>query len=619
MLDNLNVSPGRRKRNDEDEVLDSALDAKPSDDLSSQTGYSARSENSLVNLQKSALKYPLNMLSQKASLMAYVKNKYLSLMDLLPNAVVTTELCKVFFEYANSHVGVLEEYFFYKALRLWKSLELGSEKDTKVETISRETLFFPAVLYQVLAVALQYVLVGDDVTRHLGLTERSELDALSQKWTHRGGEIMKLLGRQSPTITSVQHDLMRGFWLKNSSQGTASWYNLGDAIRQAQDLGLHLKSDVPQGKTVEETLENLWYEELRRRLWVSLFNWDAHMAMVLGRPRSINVADCNVEAPLDCDMPLSPPTTVPSSALTSQAPSLYTRHLFNNFISHKTHEMLSLGANRKYVKDYSVVKKLHLEVLQKLHDLPATARPNNTDYSWDSRILYLPRQREHILTFAYSFLVALHRPHAATHAESLQYAVDASLSVLESQDRLFQLVNSRFYGTFGLPFYSIDAALFLSTLLSSPDLNAETHERMRSALGRASERLEIMRSRSPMAETATLVLGKCHEAWQLQRQETGAMSDSGYASLLHSQSPLAQHDVKLSPSQQTKNGYTEHQAEAPSFGLSQANDDASMLANFDLIGNMTDFNASFWTDQMNQILNANSLPEEDLSWAFLPA
>jgi hypothetical protein len=48
------------------------------------------------------------------------------------------------------------------------------------------------------------------------------------------------------------------------------------AFRQAQDLGLHLQCSVRQaaGDDVGEALTRLWYDEYKRRLWVSLFIWD---------------------------------------------------------------------------------------------------------------------------------------------------------------------------------------------------------------------------------------------------------------------------------------------------------------------------------------------------------
>ena len=617
VLDQLSATT-KRKRDDEDCMLDDGF--KPSD-LSSQTGYSARNDNSLLNFQRSFfMNHASNSTSQKSMLMSYIGDKYFALTELLPNDPTLKELVGIFFKDANSHVGVLEQYFFDKSLRAWLSLKDQSRKEVKPEGIPRELLYFPAVIYQVVAVAIQYVTLDCHAAKLMSATKWSDLDALSLQYTQRGMELMKLLGRHSPTLTSIQHDLMRSFWLKNASRGTESWYNLGDAIRQAQDLGLHLRCDVPQGKTVEDTLENLWWEELRKRLWVSLFNWDAHMAMVLGRPRSINVADCTVEPPLDCNMPVSPPTTVPSTAAMSQEPSSYTRHLFNNFISRKTHEMLSLGANRTYVKDYGVVRKLQDDVLAKMKELPPTARSNNTDYSWDRAFPYLPKQREHIITFANSFLIALHRPHAATHNESFHGATQASLEVLESQGRLFQMTSKNHYGTFATSFYTIDAGLFLSTaVLENPDVEIQLRGRIDNALRQAINRLNIIKERSPMAENGAAVLERCFESAQLQRERACSSSDSGYLSSGANQTPamytnIGTDDSPMDGKEALSNGH----AGVNGFEVSAANDEDGLMANFDLIGNMTDFNASFWTDQMSQILNSNTLPDDDFSWAFLP-
>lgn len=46
--------------------------------------------------------------------------------------------------------------------------------------------------------------------------------------------------------------------------------------RQAQNLGLHLQRRISCGseETLHSSLRDLWYDEHRRRLWVSLFAWD---------------------------------------------------------------------------------------------------------------------------------------------------------------------------------------------------------------------------------------------------------------------------------------------------------------------------------------------------------
>jgi hypothetical protein len=44
----------------------------------------------------------------------------------------------------------------------------------------------------------------------------------------------------------------------------------------AQDLGLHRQAKVIQKaqSPLEETLDLLWYDEYKRRLWIKLFSWD---------------------------------------------------------------------------------------------------------------------------------------------------------------------------------------------------------------------------------------------------------------------------------------------------------------------------------------------------------
>lgn len=46
----------------------------------------------------------------------------------------------------------------------------------------------------------------------------------------------------------------------------------------AQDLGLHRQAKVIQNaqSPLEETLDLLWYDEYKRRLWVKLYSWDRY-------------------------------------------------------------------------------------------------------------------------------------------------------------------------------------------------------------------------------------------------------------------------------------------------------------------------------------------------------
>ena len=257
--------------------------AEPSDgrpnptNLSEQVGYSQRIEsNALKALEKSLPdQKPLivNMKSSRSLMLNYLKDRFSATVAFLPDQDIIGELVDVFFVEANTHVGVLDRYFFHKAEAAWNSVNSTFLRTCKLEGLTRDTLYFPAVLFQVLAVSLQYMTIDSKATKMLNLSDYSQLDGLSQKYTQHGMDIMKLLGRHSPNVMSVQHDLMRSLWAKNVSNGTEAWYILGDAIRQAQDIGLHLQSELPDEEGIEKTLEDLWYDEWKRRLWVSLFNW----------------------------------------------------------------------------------------------------------------------------------------------------------------------------------------------------------------------------------------------------------------------------------------------------------------------------------------------------------
>lgn len=580
-------------------------------DLSHQIGYSHSKESDALKVLDKPLRNQ-DVTTPKSLLVKYLKDKFSTTIVLLPEPKTKSELINVFFVEANSHIGVLDQYFFHKAESAWNSVSDALSNCLKIEGIPRDVLYFPAVLFQVLAVSLQYLTLDSPAAKLLHLDNYEEIDELSLSYTHYGMDIMKLLGRHSPTVMSVQHDLMRAFWLKNCSCGTESWYILGDAIRQAQILGLHLQSDVVDVGNVEKTLENLWYDEWKKRLWVSLFNWDAHMALVLGRPRTINASDCTVERPLDCNMPVSPPTTVPINATLSRIPSSYTRHIFNNFISHKVHEMLCLGANRRYVKDYGIVKRLQDDVLRNLEDLPPTSRPNNPDTSWDSAYPYLPRQREHILTHAHSFLVALHRPHATAHEESRRVAISSSLATLEAQQRLFAWTPHSHHRSFGISFYTIDASLFLSTVfLEHPIDDLSLFARVDAALSQAIDRLNIVKSRNPMAQSAVKVLERCYD-------KIRATAKCPVSSVQETPSLISDRTTQSAePQKMVGNGIPHDAPDYSDFDWAFSPNGNQTTLEFDLVGNVTDFNASFWTDQMTSILDANAVGSDEATWPFL--
>jgi hypothetical protein len=159
------------------------------------------------------------------------KDKFRNLVSQLPPHLVIIELVGSFFTEANWYFLVLERYYFDKLHSSWLVVSDIVSKQGDLENLSPNLQYFPALLFQVLAVALQFLPPDTASARTLHLEDSTACDQLSEEYSRIGMDIMTLLGRHNSTLTAVQHDLMRALWLKNCSRGTESWYSLGNAIR----------------------------------------------------------------------------------------------------------------------------------------------------------------------------------------------------------------------------------------------------------------------------------------------------------------------------------------------------------------------------------------------------
>lgn len=243
------------------------------------------------------------------------------------------------------------------------------------------------------------------------------------------------------------------------------------------------------------------------------------MAFSLGRPRAINISDCTINPPLDCDIPADPSTRVPMTLAPHEPPSSYTPHLFQYAICQQAHEVMSLGANKKNFINYSSIQCTHDKILSLLSGLPPVHRPMNPDTSWDATYPHIPKQRQQISTAANSFLMALHRPHAATQTASRHAATQAALATLDAQERLFDLMATNYSSIYALCVYTLDAGIFLSvTILQHPPADLGMLHGILHAIRRAIHRLELAQERVSLAEPGSKVLKLCYQKMQTYAQ-----------------------------------------------------------------------------------------------------
>ncbi|ETN44308.1 uncharacterized protein HMPREF1541_10488 [Cyphellophora europaea CBS 101466] len=458
----------------------------------------------------------------------------------LPSEAVIDDIANIFFAEADWYFCVLDRPFFEELRSLWNCRNSSPDKaSTLIETDPNRRIFvrdaaevryFPALLFQVAAITLHFLPTSCATRDSLKLKDHKAADRLSKVYSDAGMEIMSMLGRIDSPITAVLADLLRCAWLKNSGLGTHSWHVLGDAVRQAQNLGLHEQEDLPKHGRIDGTIRSLWYDEHRRRVWVSVFAWEALMSLLLGRSRMINAADCTAQVPMDCDIPPDPSWVMPAPATASGRPSMYTAQLFKYFIAQKIHEALTLKALKSPCEDYSVVTRLQNEVLAMVERLPPASRYNNPEISWDAQYPNLSKQRMHIAIVANSFILALHRPHSTLRLESRKEAISSALKALSAQQWLFEHCDEHHYKIHTLLFYTVDAVIFLTSMVlmylkpnkaddtTKKDYEIPIHD-IRYALIQAVNRVSHMRTRSDVAREGDKVLRRCSDLVAKQEKE----------------------------------------------------------------------------------------------------
>lgn len=156
--------------------------------------------------------------------------KYCQISSTLPDQPVVRDLIDVFFSEANWYFTVLDRYYFDTAHRSWL-ISRSNTASSINEAFLPDDLFFPALLQQVLAIAIHFVPEHSAVASVMKQLGTPPDDELSQSYSDAGEAILDLLGRHHHSVIAVQADLMRCAWLKNSGHGARAWYSLGSAIR----------------------------------------------------------------------------------------------------------------------------------------------------------------------------------------------------------------------------------------------------------------------------------------------------------------------------------------------------------------------------------------------------
>lgn len=146
----------------------------------------------------------------------------------LPPRPVIDALIDFFFDDVNWHYFILERFYFDSLLSRWPpTQEIKALSYLTIAGLSMEIRYFPALLFQVIALSLQFLPTDSDILAKSPAVEVST----SQTYSDLGDKLLSLLGRPGLALAAVQADFLRSSWLKNCGRGVEAWYTVGSAIR----------------------------------------------------------------------------------------------------------------------------------------------------------------------------------------------------------------------------------------------------------------------------------------------------------------------------------------------------------------------------------------------------
>lgn len=446
-----------------------------------------------------------------------LREKYKSLIRQLPSKTYIEKLLPTYFREVNYHYYPLDEGTFRDLLKSWYSLSFSTLNKGPLQ-LPGDLQFFPALLFQILALALQFEPPDYDPSLDsLKYAASMSFDDLASDYSESGVSILNLLGKRHTTLVTVQAGFLRTAYLKNCGMVPESWHSLSSSIRDAQEIGLH-KVTIDRGsrkpnQKPEDILESLWIEQLRRRMWTILSLWDIHMAIVLGRPTTIDPRDGKPAFPIDAPIPQNRREVAPAPRTDLDPPTPLTMLLWTAEIAAPLWDIFNLEKEDPHQNNFAKVKKMHLLINQITLHCPPYFRAENPDTTFDSHpeCYWLSRARPGFQNGAAFTIMALHRPYIFTNSTSRTAALRAGLDILRAQRKIFNLLAAKDYKLFSLVLNTFDAIVLVAAIyILHPYENREDLDDTLQHYEWAMERFETMRDRNSMASAALGVLKAIH-------------------------------------------------------------------------------------------------------------
>ncbi|KAI1027586.1 hypothetical protein LB504_011693 [Fusarium proliferatum] len=414
-------------------------------------------------------------------------SEYVSMIRELPSQRHIDILVHDFFGNVAWHYDIVDEATFMNQLAQWRRLTHDQFKRGP-DALPTTLRSFPALLFQVLAQALlfqptQHIETLNDLKYAIGM----ELSDRAVEYSDAGRRLASSFRKSEPTLTGVQAELMRACFEKTTGAVIEAWHTLGTAIRDAQELGLHLIE--PESTTYSRPAKSS-DREMGRDVWLILHLWDAHMGIVLGRPMSTRMSPNDVASPM---------SSRDSSG--NQRPPQPRDVILCGY--HTAYKFLQEIHDLEKVENWRVpVDKIHETIVTNIANLPGWAtgqRSRQGEPPWLSAAL------ETMYTNVQFVVFALHRPFIFAESNSRHKAFDAAMQILESQGRLFDQTEPLQYKAFSLVFATFDAMVLVAAVhIRFPNELKEQFAATRRNLELGIQRLKSLQARKNVLASSAL-------------------------------------------------------------------------------------------------------------------
>ena len=154
---------------------------------------------------------------------ASMREKYKSLVRQLPSKMYIDQLVDMFFADVNWQYFFIDKDIFFAQLDEWNQLPFTalSSPDGGPHTLNPELRAFPAVLFQILAVALLLVPTEEDpIFEALKYAGGMTFEDLAVDYSESGSSILNLFGKKHLSIATLQAQFLRAQFLKYTANVT---------------------------------------------------------------------------------------------------------------------------------------------------------------------------------------------------------------------------------------------------------------------------------------------------------------------------------------------------------------------------------------------------------------